>query len=70
MINRAKGKVLYRRIAQSQSHILVEDTGIEILATASDSSRTWMAMEVGVIRLIPVSVYVAMKEQCEGLFLW
>lgn len=68
MINRAKGKVLYRRIAQSQSHILVEDTGIEILATASNSSRTWM--EVGVIRLIPVSVYVAMKEQCEGLFLW
>lgn len=66
MINRARGKVLYRRIAQSQSHILVEDTGIEILATASDS--TWM--EVGVIRLIPVSVYVAMKEQCEGLFLW
>lgn len=64
MINRAKGKVLYRRIAQSQSHILVEDTGIEILAT----SRTWM--EVRVIRLIPVSVYVAMKEQCEGLFLW
>lgn len=66
MINRARGKVLYRRIAQSQSHIFVEDTGIEILATASDS--TWM--EVGVIRLIPVSVYVAMKEQCEGLFLW
>ena len=64
MINRAKGKVLYRRIAQSQSHILVEDTGIEILET----SRTWM--EVRVIRLIPVSVYVAMKEQCEGLFLW
>lgn len=68
MINRFKGKVLYLRIAQSQSHILVEDTGIEILATVSDSSRTWM--EVGVIRLIPVSVYVAMKEQCEGLFLW
>lgn len=66
MINRAKGKVLYRRIAQSQSR--EEDTGIEIRATANDSSRTWM--EVGVIRLIPVSVYVAMKEQCEGLFLW
>jgi len=30
MINRAKGKVLYRRITQSQSHILVEDTRIEI----------------------------------------